>query len=788
MLLTWPLAIDLTSRLGALEGVGDPYLNLWILGWGLHAWVTDPLSVLTGRVFDANIFHPAQGALTFSDHFLLQALALSPVYAITRDAVLCYNLLVIVSIALSGLAMHAFARTVTGSMAAAFVAGLAWSMWPYRTAHLMHLQLQALYFLPLALLFLHRLVAGRRLADATTLGLIAALQAIASVYYGVMAALVLIVAAAVLAVATGQWRAKRLISRLALAGGVGMLAVLPIVVPYARSQQQHGFGRNLYEAANHAAAFRSYTQVPSANLMYGRTGWLSPRPTVPGERDRSGVEHQMFPGLVILVLAGIGAWFGWRSDARPHTAAAIALVLTGLVLSLGPEGARALYAALHGSMFGFDAIRAPARFAMIAMAGLVTLGAVGFAAVERKMSVASRPRGPWLALPLVLLVAEYANAPLPLAAAPSRETPSGQWLRSAALPGAVVHVPIGADVENTPFMVQSLEHWRPIVNGYSGQRPAFYSAVVESLTEFPSVDAYAMLRELDVRFVVSPGPVEDAGRAGSPLAQRASLPDGVIYEVVWTPEAEAALDAATLDPTPAPGPLPFRVGERLTYEVSWESGPLDLAAGSATLTAEHPEGIPGAPAGSARWVFEATAHTADWVSRFFEARDRFITVADETLRPIEHTRQILEGRRRFEQTYVFDADAGVVRAGPTRAAAAAAEAVSLPVPPDARDALTTFYYVRTLSLAAGAELTLPLNDGGRNMALQLRVVGYEALEHRGRAVRTLRLDPQIVRRVERRQPLALSVWLSDDERRVPLAIEVTAGFGRVRANLVDYRR
>ena len=119
---------------------------------GHAGWLGDPLSVFTGRVFDANIFHPSAGTLTFSDH-LLQSLVLSPLYAITGNLALCYNVLLIGSLALSGLAMHALARSVTGSHRAAFViAGLAWACWPYRTAHLLHLQLQSLYFLPLALL------------------------------------------------------------------------------------------------------------------------------------------------------------------------------------------------------------------------------------------------------------------------------------------------------------------------------------------------------------------------------------------------------------------------------------------------------------------------------------------------------------------------------------------------------------------------------------------------------------------------------------------------------------
>ena len=176
-------------------------------------------------MFDANIFHPAENTLAYSDHFLLQSLALSPVYAATGDAVLCYNLLVLASIALSGLAMHALARALTGSTPAAFLAGLAWACWPYRTAHLLHIQLQALYFLPLALLFLHRVVAGRRWRDAAALGAMTALQTIASVYYGLMTVIVLAVSGPVLAVATGQWRSRRLLGRVMLAAvlAIGLL-------------------------------------------------------------------------------------------------------------------------------------------------------------------------------------------------------------------------------------------------------------------------------------------------------------------------------------------------------------------------------------------------------------------------------------------------------------------------------------------------------------------------------------------------------------------------------------
>ena len=341
VILTWPLATQLTTHLGALEGAGDPYLNLWILGTGIKAWLADPASVVSGRVFDANIFYPAAGSLTFSDHLLLQSLVMAPLYAVTRNLVLGYNVLLLASLALSGLAMHALVRGVTGSIPAAFVAGLAWACWPYRSAHLLHLQLQALYFLPLAMLALYRLAAARRKVAAVLLGVLAAMQAVSSVYYGLMTAIALAVGAVTVAGATGQWRGRRFWSRMALAALVGVTLVAPVVWPYWQSQQREGFGRNLFEAAAHAASVQSYTQVPPDNLIYGRTGLMTPRAPVEGARDRRHVEHQLFPGLVLLGLAALGLWRGWRSDARPVVISAAALALAGLVLSLGPEGCAA---------------------------------------------------------------------------------------------------------------------------------------------------------------------------------------------------------------------------------------------------------------------------------------------------------------------------------------------------------------------------------------------------------------------------------------------------------------
>lgn len=780
VVLTWPLATRLTTHLGALEGAGDPYLNLWILGTGMKAWLADPMSVLSGRVFDANIFHPAEGALTFSDHLLPQALLMSPVYALTHNLALSYNLLLLASLAASGLAMHALVTGVTGSVPAAFVAGLAWACWPYRTAHLLHLQLQSLYFLPLVLLALYRLAAARRKVDAAWLGLAAALTAMSSVYYGVMAAVVLGTGAVAVAWSSGQWRGRRFWSRLAMAAVVGAVLVAPVVWPYWQSQQREGFGRNLFEAAAHAASVQSYTQVPPDNLLHGRTGLLAPRAPAAGERDRRHVEHQTFPGFVLVGLAALGLWRGWRSDSRPVVISAAALAVTGFVVSLGPEGVRPLYAWLADVVFGFQAIRAPARFSVVLMLGLCVLAGVGVAQARW------RPR--LVAAAIALMCLEYANAPLAFVAAPPASTATGRWLADEGGSGAVVYLPLTLDRENTPFMVQSLEHGRPIVNGYSGQRPSFYTSVVDALADPGSVDARATLKELDVRFVVSPTAIDGAGTPASPFVEQARFDEGLIYEVVWTPESEAALDEAAVAEPPPPGVAPFKSGERAAYDVQWLNGPLDLTAGRITLSVVDPEARDHGAAGEVPvWVFDVALETAPWVSRFFEARDRFRTAADARLMPLLHQRELREGRRSVDRAYAYDHAARRVGSGDTPAAARDVSALSLPLPAGARDALTALWYIRTMPLAPGYSVNLPINEAGRNLALTVSVPARDRIEIDGAPVAALRVEPRFTARVQRRQGIESTIWVSDDARRLPLVVEVAAGFGRVRLKLVDYR-
>ena len=408
--------------------------------------------------------------------------------------------------------------------------------------------------------------------------------------------------------------------------------------------------------------------------------------------------------------------------------------------------------------------------------------------------------GPAIAL-LSIIGMEFLNVPLPSVPAPPRQTPVGQWLAQAPRRGPVLYLPLDdLGTGDTTAMVQSLEHGLPIVNGSSGLRPPFFAALAEVLNQFPSAEALWTLHDLDVRYIVSPKRVETTQTAvddeaaegpppgreapALPLVERAHVGGLRIYELTWTKEAEAALRRPEL-PVPAdPGPLPFRNREEAVYSVRWlgAGNALGLAAGTATIKAEtEPASLqrPAATTGVAVYRLTLAAETADWVSRFYQARDQFVTFADGALLPLRHDQHLREGSRRVDRSSEYDQVGRSVRLN---------GGVTLPMQRGTRDPLTAFFYARAIPLPAGTVVRIPLNEGGRNLVVDLRVVGLERVRCQGRIVDGLRVEARLTALVQRRRPIEATVWFSADDRVVPLVIEIATEFGSFRAELASYRR
>src|SRR5439155_6902447 len=164
------------------------------------------------------------------------------------------------------------------------------------------------------------------------------LQAVSSVYYGVIGAIGIVCAALALAGATRRLRDARLLARGLVAAAIALLVALPWSLPYLRVEREAAAGRNLFEASHGSAVLASYVQAPSTNLLYGRTGFLQPSPGARLPR-KNGPEQALFVGFVPFFLAVIGVVAAPR-HLRKIAAVYATLTVAGIVLSLGPDGIR----------------------------------------------------------------------------------------------------------------------------------------------------------------------------------------------------------------------------------------------------------------------------------------------------------------------------------------------------------------------------------------------------------------------------------------------------------------
>ena len=290
---TWPLVRGLGRDVAG--DLGDPLLVMWILTWNCEQL----RSILSGDLtristfFDANIFHPAPLALAYSDHFIPQALQIFPIYLVTGNPILCYNVLLLSTFALAGLGMYLLVHELTGNRPAALLAGVAFAFAPYRLAQHSHLHVLSSQWMPFALLGLLRFLRTRRLAPLAWGGLALAVQCLSSGYY-LLFFVPFVVAFVLWEVVFNQlWRDRRVWLGLAVTALVVAAVMVPFLLPYAALRGQSTATRSIVETSQFSADVYSYATVNGG--IWGQALRAFPKP-----------EGDLFPGIVSLVLAAVG--------------------------------------------------------------------------------------------------------------------------------------------------------------------------------------------------------------------------------------------------------------------------------------------------------------------------------------------------------------------------------------------------------------------------------------------------------------------------------------------------
>jgi len=294
--LTWPLALGIAHDVPS--DLGDPLLNAWILARDadhLLRALSGQLAALAGY-WQADIFYPHPYTLAYSEHLTAQAIQILPVYALTKNPLLCYNLIFLSTFALSGLGMFLLARELTADRAAAFVAGLAFGFAPYRFGSISHVQVLSAAWMPFVLLGFHRFFTTGRTTHLIVAAVAWIAQNLSCSYYMLFFSPVVALYVVWEVTARRLWRDVRILSRIAATVSIVVLAAVPFVIPYLKLRQLGFMPRSLYETDRYGADVYAYFTAHANLRAWGSVMRAWPKP-----------EGWLFPGLTIAILALVGA-------------------------------------------------------------------------------------------------------------------------------------------------------------------------------------------------------------------------------------------------------------------------------------------------------------------------------------------------------------------------------------------------------------------------------------------------------------------------------------------------
>ena len=216
----------------------------------------------------------------------------------------------------------------------------------------------------------------------------------------------------------------------------------------------------------------------------------------------------------------------------------------------------------------------------------------------------------------------------------------------------------------------------------------------------------------------------------------------------------------------------YSVGERLVFDVSY--GP--ITAGEAVMAIPRYETI----AGRNTYRVEFTVNSLrsfDWI---YEVRDRYLTFVDvESIAPLRFEQHIREGTYKRDFTADFDQMNHVARTSEG----------NHPIPEYVHDIMSAFYYARTLSYAGmkpGDYVTLYNFYKDQTHELRVKFLGKQELEVEAGTFNTVVVEPLVKEGGLFKAEGRIVIWLTDDERKIPIRVNTKVVVGSIDVELREY--
>lgn len=216
----------------------------------------------------------------------------------------------------------------------------------------------------------------------------------------------------------------------------------------------------------------------------------------------------------------------------------------------------------------------------------------------------------------------------------------------------------------------------------------------------------------------------------------------------------------------------FGVGERLVFDVNYGF----ITAGEAIMAVPAYDSV----AGRNCYRVEFSVNSLPSFSWIYKVEDRYLTFIDtETIAPWRFEQHIREGT--YRRDFIADFDQVKLVAKTTEG--------EHPIPEYVHDIMSAFYYARTLDFSnykVGEGPTLFNFYKDKSHELKVKFLGRQELEVPAGTFRTLVVEPLVREGGLFKSEGRIVIWLTDDERKIPVRVNTKVVIGSIDTELREY--
>ncbi|MCX7988257.1 MAG: DUF3108 domain-containing protein [Thermodesulfovibrio sp.] len=214
------------------------------------------------------------------------------------------------------------------------------------------------------------------------------------------------------------------------------------------------------------------------------------------------------------------------------------------------------------------------------------------------------------------------------------------------------------------------------------------------------------------------------------------------------------------------------INERMKFNIYW----MGIYAGSASVLVKgNSESI----------KISSEVNSASFISNFYYVHDKAESIVEKG-KPKYFRLVQIEGKHRGDKEIKFDYNSGeIIFINHIKNKMSVHKGINKVF----MDVLSGFFYFRTFPLDKNTSVFIDIFDSDKFATVEVKILKEEVIEtSEGKEAKAILIKPELTTEGLFKRKGDIFIWISNDERKIPLKIETKVSVGKITAELKEYQK